>query len=178
VICLKLLATHLHNLLLLSQNYHRNQTCFKMWWDIRHSLISLTLSNNLWSFKCTNLMQSTCRNHHMMPSCLVKCKYLYHRGVVSFPAILHPFNWLEISLWKFKILSRWCTLCSYIFSLMCVLFSIGQEDYDRLRPLSYPQTDVFLVCFSVVSPASFENVKEKVRHQFLCTCVPVFLRFM
>lgn len=38
----------------------------------------------------------------------------------------------------------------------------GQEDYDRLRPLSYPQTDVFLVCFSVVSPASFENVREKV----------------
>lgn len=37
----------------------------------------------------------------------------------------------------------------------------GQEDYDRLRPLSYPQTDVFLVCFSVVAPASFENVKEK-----------------
>ena len=39
----------------------------------------------------------------------------------------------------------------------------GQEDYDRLRPLSYPQTDVFLVCFSVVSPSSFENVKEKVK---------------
>lgn len=38
----------------------------------------------------------------------------------------------------------------------------GQEDYDRLRPLSYPQTDVFLVCFSVVAPSSFENVKEKV----------------
>ncbi|PKK61120.1 Cell division control protein 42 [Rhizophagus irregularis] len=37
----------------------------------------------------------------------------------------------------------------------------GQEDYDRLRPLSYAQTDVFLVCFSVVSPASFENIKEK-----------------
>ena len=37
----------------------------------------------------------------------------------------------------------------------------GQEDYDRLRPLSYPETDVFLVCFSVVSPSSFENVKEK-----------------
>ena len=39
----------------------------------------------------------------------------------------------------------------------------GQEDYDRLRPLSYPQTDVFLVCYSVVSPSSYENVKEKVR---------------
>jgi small GTP-binding protein len=37
----------------------------------------------------------------------------------------------------------------------------GQEDYDRLRPLSYPQTDVFLICFSVISPASFENVKTK-----------------
>lgn len=37
----------------------------------------------------------------------------------------------------------------------------GQEDYDQLRPLSYPQTDVFLICFSVASPASFENVKEK-----------------
>ncbi|KAG9339746.1 hypothetical protein JZ751_023414 [Albula glossodonta] len=41
------------------------------------------------------------------------------------------------------------------------VMSCGQEDYDRLRPLSYPQTDVFLVCFSVVSPSSFENVKEK-----------------
>jgi len=37
----------------------------------------------------------------------------------------------------------------------------GQEDYDRLRPLSYPQTDIFLICFSITSPSSFENVKEK-----------------
>ena len=37
----------------------------------------------------------------------------------------------------------------------------GQEDYNRLRPLSYPQTDVFLVCFSVISPTSFENVKNE-----------------
>ena len=37
----------------------------------------------------------------------------------------------------------------------------GQEDYDRLRPLSYPQTDVFLVCFSIISPTSFNNVKAK-----------------
>ena len=37
----------------------------------------------------------------------------------------------------------------------------GQEDYDRLRPLSYPQTDVFLVAFSIISPHSFDNVKSK-----------------
>lgn len=42
----------------------------------------------------------------------------------------------------------------------------GQEDYDRLRPLSYPQTDVFLICFSLVSPPSFENVTGKVREHY------------
>jgi len=37
----------------------------------------------------------------------------------------------------------------------------GQEDYDRLRPLSYPSTDVFLICFSLVNPSSYTNVKNK-----------------
>jgi len=53
----------------------------------------------------------------------------------------------------------------------------GQEDYDRLRPLSYPQTDIFLICFSVVSPASYENVRGKwfpeVKHH--CPSTPVIL---
>ena len=38
----------------------------------------------------------------------------------------------------------------------------GQEDYDRHRPLAYPETDVFLVCFSIENTASFINAKEKV----------------
>ena len=37
----------------------------------------------------------------------------------------------------------------------------GQDDYDRQRPLKYQDTDVFLLCFSVVSPASFANVADK-----------------
>jgi len=37
----------------------------------------------------------------------------------------------------------------------------GQDDYDRLRPLSYSNTDAFLICFSVASPHSFENVASK-----------------
>lgn len=37
----------------------------------------------------------------------------------------------------------------------------GQEDYDRLRPLSYPGTDCYVVCYSSTSHASFANVKTK-----------------
>jgi len=37
----------------------------------------------------------------------------------------------------------------------------GQEDYDRLRPLSYPDTDIFLVCFSLENPNSLENCHSK-----------------
>jgi Ras-related C3 botulinum toxin substrate 1 len=37
----------------------------------------------------------------------------------------------------------------------------GQGDYDRLRPLSYPGSDVILVCYSCISPSSFENVRTK-----------------
>ena len=61
--------------------------------------------------------------------------------------------------------------------VLTVPLTAGQEDYDRLRPLSYPQTDVFLVCFSIISPASFENVKAKwypeVNHH--CPNVPLIL---
>nr|KAG5702144.1 hypothetical protein BaRGS_010410 [Batillaria attramentaria] len=35
------------------------------------------------------------------------------------------------------------------------------DDFDTLRPLCYPNTDIFLLCFSVVSPTSFHNVCEK-----------------
>ncbi|XP_069509133.1 ras-related C3 botulinum toxin substrate 1-like [Ambystoma mexicanum] len=53
----------------------------------------------------------------------------------------------------------------------------AQDDYDLLRPLSYPQTDVFLICYSVVRPASYENVCTKwypeVRHH--CSNTPIVL---
>jgi Ras homolog gene family, member A len=38
----------------------------------------------------------------------------------------------------------------------------GQEDYDRLRPLSYPHSDVFLVCFSIDSMETLDGVVHKV----------------
>ncbi|KAK2524685.1 Rhog [Columba livia] len=53
----------------------------------------------------------------------------------------------------------------------------GQEEYDRLRTLSYPQTNVFIICFSIASPPSYENVKHKwypeVCHH--CPSVPILL---
>ncbi|KAJ3540317.1 hypothetical protein NMY22_g4351 [Coprinellus aureogranulatus] len=38
-----------------------------------------------------------------------------------------------------------------------------RTDYDRLRPLSYPDSHVILICFAVDSPDSLDNVQEKVR---------------
>jgi len=37
----------------------------------------------------------------------------------------------------------------------------GQEDYDRLRVICYPNTDVFLVCYSIDQANSLTNVKQK-----------------
>lgn len=37
----------------------------------------------------------------------------------------------------------------------------GQADYDRLRPLRYPKTNCFLICFSVTSLSSLDNVHNK-----------------
>ncbi|GAB5593558.1 RHO4 protein [Umbelopsis nana] len=37
----------------------------------------------------------------------------------------------------------------------------GQEDYDRLRPLSYPETDVILMCFAIDQPTSFSNIQDR-----------------
>ena len=53
----------------------------------------------------------------------------------------------------------------------------GQTDFDKLRPLSYPDTNVLLLCFSISSPDSLENIPERwlpeVKH--FCPKVPVVL---
>uniref|UniRef100_A0A8V0ZX84 Ras homolog family member F, filopodia associated n=1 Tax=Gallus gallus TaxID=9031 RepID=A0A8V0ZX84_CHICK len=60
----------------------------------------------------------------------------------------------------------------------------GQEDYDRLRPLSYQNTNVVLICYDVMNPTSYDNVADKVSffyHQWypevnhFCQGVPLVL---
>ena len=43
--------------------------------------------------------------------------------------------------------------------------TIGDEAYDRLRPLCYPGADIFLICFSIAENVSFESVKQKWYHE-------------
>uniref|UniRef100_A0A3B3QNH4 Ras homolog family member F, filopodia associated n=1 Tax=Paramormyrops kingsleyae TaxID=1676925 RepID=A0A3B3QNH4_9TELE len=53
----------------------------------------------------------------------------------------------------------------------------GQEDYDRLRPLSYPDANLVFICYDVTNPTSFENVLLKwypeVHH--FCRGLPILL---
>jgi len=53
----------------------------------------------------------------------------------------------------------------------------GQEDYDRLRPLSYPDSHVILICFAIDSPDSLDNVQEKWHSEVthFCAGLPVLL---
>ncbi|MCJ1441670.1 MAG: Rho GTPase [Stictis urceolatum] len=57
-----------------------------------------------------------------------------------FTQVQHRGNMVELDLWD----------------------TAGQEEYDRLRPLSYPETDLLFVCFGIDCPNSLENVLEKV----------------
>jgi len=53
----------------------------------------------------------------------------------------------------------------------------GQEDYDRLRPLSYPDSHVILICFAIDSPDSLDNVQEKWISEVMhfCAGLPIIL---
>lgn len=64
------------------------------------------------------------RSHRRCALCYIHCM-----DYVNLP---DDFSQVELALWD----------------------TAGQEDYDRLRPLSYPDTDVILMCFSIDSPDS------------------------
>ena len=90
--------------------------------------------------------------------------YLHTYGNIKIKVIIY----LHINFAQFWHLF-WQVYENYIHNLLVggetislgLFDTAGQEDFDRLRPLSYPNSDVFLVCFSVITPASFNNVREK-----------------
>jgi small GTP-binding protein len=46
----------------------------------------------------------------------------------------------------------------------------GSEDYDRLRPISYAETDAFLLCYSVASRESYDHIRAKWIPEILQHC--------
>jgi Ras-related C3 botulinum toxin substrate 1 len=66
------------------------------------------------------------------------------------------------------------TLGGYYYRL-CLFDTVGQQEFYHMRRLSYPNTDVVLICFSVVNPNSFENVREKWAKEMRKYCQATFL---
>ena len=60
---------------------------------------------------------------------------------------------------------------------MALWDTVGREEYDRVRPLSYPDTDVILMCFSINSPDSLKNIPKKWMPEVkqFCPNVPIIL---
>jgi len=71
--------------------------------------------------------------------------------------------------------------CVYPFETRSISLGLwdtaGQSDFEKLRPISYKEADVFLLFFSVVNPTSYENIKDKWINEVKqhCPDIPYFL---
>lgn len=64
------------------------------------------------------------------------------------------------------------------YEIDLVLFdTAGQDGYDRIRPLSYPDTDVVLLCFAVDDPLTTISIIEKWMPEvrYFCGKCPIIL---
>ena len=46
----------------------------------------------------------------------------------------------------------------------------GDEDYSHMRPLSYPETDILLLCFDLSCQLSYQNIYTKVITNQISIC--------
>ena len=61
------------------------------------------------------------------------------------------------------IVARWSALTHMLTFLRLFRYS-GQEEYERLRPMSYSKSHVILIAFAIDTPDSLDNVTVKVRY--------------
>ena len=73
-----------------------------------------------------------------------------------------------LSILVFDNFTREVTVDGHKRVKLCFWDTAGQEGYDRLRPLSYPHTDIFLLCFAVDNTDSMQNIEstwaDEVKH--------------
>lgn len=78
-------------------------------------------------------------------------------GIINVSSPVHSHSFIH--LWAIRSVSEWLERC-YVDSNVWICS--GSSDYDKMRPLSYPGTDCFVLCFALNNPESLTNVKEKV----------------
>ena len=69
---------------------------------------------------------------------------------------------VELSLWDTAGMDRQRAPLWFLQLELSDSKFVGQEEFDRLRSLSYAETHVIMICFSVDNPVSLENVESKV----------------
>ena len=74
---------------------------------------------------------------------------ILHRSLYIFLCVCYLLLYFILDVW-------------FCMDLTLFFIETGQEDYNRLRPLSYRGADVFILAFSLISKASYENVSKKV----------------
>jgi GTPase SAR1 family protein len=59
-----------------------------------------------------------------------------------------------------------------------VYVEAGQENYEHIRPLAYPNSDIVLLCFSIMNRNSLENIQKMWIHEIRKYCgnrIPIIL---
>lgn len=78
--------------------------------------------------------------------------------VQTYTSTEHPVDHVNES--PFSILTKVAGIGGDICSIS-MWDTSGDEEMDRLRPLSYAQADIFFLCFSIVQPESYESARAK-----------------